>query len=66
MRKKLNALQFRKEKIAKLNEIKGGADFPIIIITAQRTCFSLVGHYTCETGLHETCDHSFRICPIDI
>ncbi|XLS27769.1 hypothetical protein ACJD0Z_11245 [Flavobacteriaceae bacterium M23B6Z8] len=64
-KKNLRSLRFKKKKIASLNNYKGGADLSVIPFTVQRTCLSLIGYYTCETGLHETCDESIKVCPID-
>jgi hypothetical protein len=63
--RKINSLRFQKQKIANLTKITAGADFPIVVFTVQRQCLSLVGYYTCETGLHDTCDESIRICQTD-
>lgn len=64
-RKSLKHLQFQKEKIANLTNLKGGVAPPIVVFTVQRYCLSLVGYYTCNTGLHETCDESIKICQTD-
>ncbi len=58
----LKSLKLKKESIAKLSGVRGSSGFSVVIITAQRQCLSLAGYYTCETGLHETCDESIRIC----
>ncbi|XLS27771.1 hypothetical protein ACJD0Z_11255 [Flavobacteriaceae bacterium M23B6Z8] len=65
MRKRqLKNLGFRKRTVANLTQIRGGDLIPLPIIRTQfEGCFSLIGYYTCETGLQPTCHHSYRSCP---
>ena len=64
-KRNLKNLALKKAVISNLNNVKGGEWIPIPIIRTQfEGCWSLVGHRTCETGLHPTCDHSYRICPV--
>ncbi len=63
-KRNIKSLILKKSVISNLNRIKAGELISIPIIRTQfEGCLSLAGHYTCETGLQPTCDHSYRICP---
>ena len=66
-------LAFKKRTISNLNQIKGGInDVEVISATADTNtnlynCTALTkNRLTCQTGLHFTCDHSYRVCPVEI
>jgi hypothetical protein len=64
-KRSIKNLVLKKSVISNLTAITGGELISIPIIRTQfEGCWSLAGHYTCETGLQPTCDHSYRICPV--
>lgn len=60
-----NKLVLSKKMISRLTHIRGGIDGIIVDFnTNLQNCTALTkNRLTCQTGLHFTCDHSFRICP---
>lgn len=62
--KKLNLCR---KVISNLTQIKGGAVMvEADLNTDLKNCTALTqNRLTCETGLHYTCDHSYRICPVE-
>ncbi len=67
-KKKIKGKLFLSKKIiSNLNKIRGGIDVVLIDFnTNLENCTALTkNRLTCQTGLHFTCDHSYRICPVD-
>ncbi|XLS27772.1 hypothetical protein ACJD0Z_11260 [Flavobacteriaceae bacterium M23B6Z8] len=58
-------LVLSRKVISRLNHIRGGLDAVIIDFnTNLENCTALTkNRLTCQTGLHFTCDHSYRVCP---
>jgi hypothetical protein len=68
-KKRINKkLNLSRKVISHLNSIRGGSDVVVVsdLNTNLQNCTALTkNRLTCQTGLHFTCDHSFRICPVD-